>query len=243
MRLENVWLRYARRGQWALRGVDAAVEPGTAVVVAGRNGAGKSTLLQVAAGVLRPTRGAVRDRPVVVGWVPERFPAHQPLDLREYLTAMGRLRGLSRRAAEAAERGWSERLGLAPYRGVRLPALSKGTAQKVGLAQALLVPPGLLVLDEPWEGLDADARDLVPELVAEVRAAGGSVLVSDHRGETARLPGAARWTVAEGALAAAPAPATGWVVEVGVPGPDPAGAVAALRAAGHEVLRVRRAAG
>jgi energy-coupling factor transporter ATP-binding protein EcfA2 len=71
----------------------------------------------------------------------------------------------------------------------------------------LLVPPGLLVLDEPWEGLDAVARTLIPDIVAEVTAAGGSVLVSDHRGEITALPGAIHWTVEENAVhAAAPPP-------------------------------------
>jgi len=72
---DDVWFRYARRAGWALRAVDADVEPGRTVVVLGRNGAGKSTLLQLAAGVLRPVRGAVRNRPAIIGWVPERFPA------------------------------------------------------------------------------------------------------------------------------------------------------------------------
>ncbi|PWR11518.1 ABC transporter ATP-binding protein, partial [Micromonospora acroterricola] len=63
MRLENVWLRYHRRGPWVLRGVDVRIGPGEVAVVLGRNGVGKSTLLQVAAGVLRPGRGRVTDRP------------------------------------------------------------------------------------------------------------------------------------------------------------------------------------
>ncbi len=66
----------------------------------------------------------------------------------------------------------------------------------------MLRRPGLLILDEPWEGLDAAARDLVPALIDEVLAAGGSVLVSDHRGETASAAGAARWTVADGTVTA-----------------------------------------
>ncbi|MEE3918598.1 ATP-binding cassette domain-containing protein [Micromonospora sp. BRA006-A] len=74
MRLDGVWLRYHRHGPWVLRQVDVAAGPGEAAVVLGRNGAGKSTLLQLAAGVLRPSRGRVTDRPPVVGWVPERFP-------------------------------------------------------------------------------------------------------------------------------------------------------------------------
>ncbi|RLP93440.1 ATP-binding cassette domain-containing protein [Micromonospora sp. CV4] len=241
MRLENVWLRYHRRGPWVLRGVDVRIGPGEVAVVLGRNGVGKSTLLQVAAGVLRPARGRVIDRPGRVGWVPERFPADQPFTVARYLTGMARMAGLGRAAADEAVAGWTDRLGLAAFRAVRLPELSKGTAQKVGLAQAMLRPPGLLVLDEPWEGLDASTRELVPELIDEVLAAGGSVLVSDHRGETVRLPGARHWAVADGTVTEeTPLPdGTVAVIEVAVPAARVAGTVARLRAEGHQVLRVR----
>ncbi|MFC0031066.1 ATP-binding cassette domain-containing protein [Micromonospora chaiyaphumensis] len=241
MRLEGVWLRYHRRGPWVLRETDVAIGPGEAAVVLGRNGVGKSTLLQLAAGVLRPTRGRVVDRPATVGWVPERFPADQPFTVGAYLTAMARVSGLSVAEADRAVRRWVDRLGLARFHGVRLPQLSKGTAQKVGLAQALLRPPGLLVLDEPWEGLDAAARDLVPEVIGEVLADGGAVLVSDHRGETVRLPGARHWSVAEGTVTEA-APSGGAatvVVELSVPAAGVTAAVARLRADGHHVLRIR----
>ncbi|MFR9774635.1 ATP-binding cassette domain-containing protein [Micromonospora sp. MS34] len=241
MRLEGVWLRYHRRAPWVLRDTEVRIGPGEVAVVLGRNGVGKSTLLQLAAGVLRPTRGRVVDRPGVVGWVPERFPADQPFTVGAYLTAMGRVAGLSGPAAERAVRRWVERLCLTRFHGVRLPELSKGTAQKVGLAQALLRPPGLLVLDEPWEGLDAAARDLVPEVVDEVLADGGVVLVSDHRGETARLPGARYWTLADGTVSEEPpsGDAAVAVVELAVPAAGVAAAVARLRAEGHHVLRVR----
>ncbi|MET7876992.1 ABC transporter ATP-binding protein [Micromonospora profundi] len=241
MRLENVWLRYHRRGPWVLRGVDARIGPGEVAIVLGRNGAGKSTLLQVAAGVLRPGRGRVADRPSRVGWVPERFPADQPFTVARYLTGMARMAGLGRVAADEAVAAWTQRLGLGALQAVRLPELSKGTAQKVGLAQAMLRRPGLLVLDEPWEGLDAATRDLVPELVDEVLAGGGSVLVSDHRGETVRLPGARRLSVADGSLTEETPPADERiaVVEVAVPAARVADTVARLRADGHQILRVR----
>ena len=241
MRFDQVCFRYARRAGWTLRAVDGTVEPGQTVVVLGRNGAGKSTLLQLAAGVLRPTRGAVRHRPAVVGWVPERFPADQPFTAGQYLRRMAEVRGQTDvRVVE----GWVERLLLAEHADTRLSDLSKGTAQKVGLAQALLVPPGLLVLDEPWEGLDSVARTLIPQIVAEVTAAGGSVLVSDHRGEIADLPDAAHWTIADGTMrmasAAPPAgPADELVVEVAVRRGEADQAVLRLRAAGHRVLGVR----
>ncbi|MEV6601282.1 ATP-binding cassette domain-containing protein [Actinoplanes sp. NPDC051346] len=250
MRFEQLWFRYARRAEWTLREVGATVEPGSTVVVLGRNGAGKSTLLQLAAGVLRPVRGAVRDRPEVVGWVPERFPADQPFTTRQYLRGMAALRGL--RGDGEIDR-WIERLGLGKHRDTALNALSKGTAQKVGLAQALLAAPGLLVLDEPWEGLDAQARTLIPGIVAEVTAAGGAVLVSDHRGEIAGLPNPVHWTVADGTLIANPIPSDpetasraaeamgsgDVVVEVAVRRADADRTLARLRADGHRILGVR----
>jgi ABC-2 type transport system ATP-binding protein len=239
VRFDQIWFRYARRAAWTLRAVDATVEPGATVVVLGRNGAGKSTLLQLAAGVLRPVRGAVRDRPRIVGWVPERFPADQPFTAEQYLTRMAALRGL--RTTTQVEH-WIERLALGEHRHTRLADLSKGTAQKVGLAQALLVPPGLLVLDEPWEGLDSVARTLIPHIVAEVTGAGGAVLVSDHRGEIAGLPEAIRWTVADSAVhpdVTVRNDEDQVVVEVAVRRTDAAATVARLRADGHRVLRVR----
>ncbi len=235
MRFEQVWFRYARRAGWALRAVDLAVRAGETVVVLGCNGAGKSTLLQLAAGVLRPVRGAVHDRPAVVGWVPERFPAGQPFTAVQYLHRMAALRGTGR------VDHWIERLALTDHRHTRLADLSKGTAQKVGLAQALLVPPGLLVLDEPWEGLDSAARTLIPGIVAEVTGAGGAVLVSDHRGEIAGLPGATRWTVTDGTIHISPHDdrADEVIVEVAVRRADADDTVARLRADGHRILGVR----
>jgi ABC-2 type transport system ATP-binding protein len=240
VRFEQVWFRYARRAGWTLRELNATVEPGATVVVLGRNGAGKSTLLQLAAGVLRPGRGAVRDRPPVVGWVPERFPADQPFTAGEYLRRMASVR----HAAPSAVGQWIERLLLTEHAGTRLADLSKGTAQKVGLAQALLVPPGLLVLDEPWEGLDSVARTLIPEIVTEVTASGGSVLVSDHRGEITALPGAVHWTVDSGLLSIdsrppAPPVEDDVIVEVAVRRSEAGQAMVKLRAAGHRVVGVR----
>src|SRR5689334_6840192 len=92
--MDNVWFRYGRRGApWVLQAVDVSLSPGEVAVVLGPNGAGKSTLLQLAAGVLRATRGSIRERPAVVGWVPERFPADQPFTARAYLNHMAAIRG------------------------------------------------------------------------------------------------------------------------------------------------------
>ncbi len=196
MRLDEVGYRYGRRGAWVLRGVTVGIEQGEIVVVRGGNGAGKSTLLGLFAGVLRPVQGEVHGRPARIGWVPERFPTEQPFTVGGYLSTMAALRGGSPATVER----WISRLGLGSLRQEKLSALSKGTAQKVGLAQALLVPPDLLLLDEPWEGLDIDTRELVPDIIDRVLNDGGAVLVSDHSGDTGHLPGVTEWAVVDGAV-------------------------------------------
>ena len=111
-----------------------------------------------------------------------------------------------------------QRLHLGDLLAVPLPELSRGSAQKVGLAQALLVRPELLVLDEPWSGLDAEARSAVPGLVAEVLRDGGRVVVTDHQQQAAALSPHRRWHVAGGTVVEEPvAPAERTVVEVELP--------------------------
>jgi ABC-2 type transport system ATP-binding protein len=170
------------QGDPVLRGVDLRVEPGRVIGILGANGSGKSTLLRILAGISRQSAGTVTGRPSV-GYLPDRFPAAQRMSARAYLRHMARIHG------------WSE-LGdvdtlldrLALVGGVRTPLrqLSKGNAQKVGLAQAVLVRPDLLVLDEPWSGLDAEAHAVLGELVVETKARGASVVFTDHRPEVVR---------------------------------------------------------
>lgn len=204
MDLVGVNVRYGSRLPWVLQQVTLTLPNGALVEVTGRNGAGKSSLLLVLAGVLAPAAGVVLDRPRVVGWAPERFPAGQAMSTGTYLRAQAEFRGLAAEAERAVQRE-AERLGLGPLLLAPLAQLSKGSAQKVGLAQALLVPPGLLVLDEPWSGLDAVARDAVPDVVRQVAQAGGSVAVADHQQQVAAPSPDLRWHVEGGAVAARPA--------------------------------------
>jgi ABC-2 type transport system ATP-binding protein len=186
--------------------------------------------------VLRPGRGVVTGRPDVVGWVPERFPADQPFTARAYLTHMAAVRGADRDAIDE----WADRLDFAGFLDVRLSRLSKGSAQKVGLVQALLSPPGLLVLDEPWEGLDAATRKQVPAIVADVVGRGGQVLISDHLGEVSRLPAARRWHVRDGRVTEGERPvARRSIIELAVAAGHADHAVARLRADGFDVLGIR----
>ncbi|MFC6596259.1 ABC transporter ATP-binding protein [Kitasatospora paranensis] len=222
MRLTGVGRRYGRGGPWILRGVGLAVAPGEVVRIEGRNGSGKSTLLRIAAGVERPTEGAAA-LPARRAYVPERFPPALPFDVRGYLRSLGRVHGLD--AAEAARRAahWMERFGIADRTGTPLGRLSKGTCQKVAVAQALLAEADLLVLDEAWTGLDGAARAELDDAVAERAAAGGRVLFVDHDPE--RLAGqvTAGYAVHAGALRPGDPPGRpgGPTVRIEVEGPVP----------------------
>ncbi|MFI1097609.1 ATP-binding cassette domain-containing protein [Streptomyces sp. NPDC020917] len=181
LRLDGVGRRYGLRGPWVLRDVALAAEPGAVVRVEGPNGSGKSTLLRIVAGVDRPTAGRVTGRPAGgTAYVPERFPPALPFPVLRYLTHMGAVRGLSAPEARTRALGWLERFGITGYAGTPLDELSKGTCQKVAVAQALLADPLLLVLDEAWTGLDTRARAVLDGAVRDRAAAGATVFFVDH---------------------------------------------------------------
>ncbi|MBP8537922.1 ATP-binding cassette domain-containing protein, partial [Streptomyces sp. MK37H] len=188
MRLRGVGRRYGLGGPWVLRGVDLEVPPGSLTRIQGRNGSGKSTLLRLLAGIDAPSAGRITGRPATA-YVPERFPAELPFSALGYLTHLGRIHGLSRAAAARGAAEWLERFGADGYAGTPLAELSKGTSQKIAVAQALLAAPGLLVLDEAWTGLDQAARGVLDTAVAERVADGGAVVFVDH--DPRRLAGAA----------------------------------------------------
>ena len=184
--------RYGPRGPWVVRGVSADVSPGTLIRLEGRNGSGKSTLLRVAAGVSVPSKGKVTGRPRT-GYVPERFPGALPFTGREYLLHLARVHGLRGRTAARRADEWLERLDAAAYAGQPLRGLSKGTCQKIAIAQALLPRPGLLVLDEAWTGLDEAARSVLDAAALERVADGGTVMFTDHARERLRDRAGQRW--------------------------------------------------
>ena len=178
-RLTGVTKRCARGGPWIVRGVDLDLPPGSRTVIVGDNGSGKSTLLRIAAGLTRPTSGSVT-RASKISFVPERLAGRSSFTAWEYLSHMGRIRGLNRAAIESRGRDLFERLGLLPDPYVSIDSLSKGNKQKVVIAQAFLVPVGLVVLDEPQSGLDAQARRTLDDLIESERMRGAAVLMTSH---------------------------------------------------------------
>lgn len=238
MRLESVAFRYRRTDPWVFRDVTVSLAAGSVTEVTGHNGAGKSTLLRVIAGLRRPRVGVVKERPGRVGYAPERFPVDQPFSVRAYLGHMAAMR----RAPGDAVGAWAERLGFDHLLDVRLPELSKGSAQKVGLAQALMADPQLLILDEPFAGLDAATRDALPELISGLAAGGTTVVVSDHQRCIEALPGIDRLRVADASVTRLASDGTAeWtVLEVEVPGDEADTLETKLRADGYRVRRPGR---
>jgi ABC-type multidrug transport system ATPase subunit len=199
--------RYGRGGRWVLDGVELAAGAGTVTAVAGGNGSGKSTLLRILAGAASPTRGRVIRPERSVGYVPERLPAQLRFTAGQYLAHLGRLRGLDRRTIDARSRELLGRLALHPGPDVPIGELSKGNSQKVALAQAFLAPARLLVLDEPYAGLDGAAAAELADLVDAARREGATVLFSTHDPARAGAADAAYRLTAGRLAAGVPVPA------------------------------------
>jgi ABC-2 type transport system ATP-binding protein len=171
----------------ALAGVDLDVEPGELVGLLGPNGAGKSTLTKIACGLVRPSGGTAQVCGATAGSSPARaalgylaelfrFPGWASAD--EVLVLHQRLAGSAGGPGERAE--LLELVGLDDARDVRVAAMSKGMQQRLGIAQALVGTPRLLLLDEPTSALDPVGRRIVRTLLEELRGRGIAVLLNSH---------------------------------------------------------------
>jgi ABC-2 type transport system ATP-binding protein len=173
----------------ALDGASFTARPGRIVGFLGPNGAGKTTTMRCIFGLAVPDRGEVRwkGRPVDrdmrlrFGYMPEQRGLYPRMRVGEQLSYFGQQHGLSGKAANAAAAQWLERMGLGDRAKSKLEELSHGNQQRVQLATALVHDPELLVLDEPFSGLDPIGIATMTNVVREQAAAGSCVVFSSHQ--------------------------------------------------------------
>jgi ABC-2 type transport system ATP-binding protein len=154
----------------------------------GANGAGKTTTLRMALDILRPTSGSIEvlGRPPgrrgggEIGFLPEERGLYRQMTALETVIYFGRLKGMDASAARRSAEPLIERFGLADFARRKVEQLSKGMAQKVQLAAALVTAPRLLILDEPFAGLDPVNQSMLEDVVLELAAAGSTVVFSTH---------------------------------------------------------------
>ena len=186
--VDHVSRRYGSR--LALRDVSFTAQPHEIIALMGRNGAGKSTLMNVLTGYLAMTEGRaligghdVQKEPLaarkLVGYLPEQPPLYPDLTVTEYLRYCAQLKGLPNRGLKEEITRVIERTALQEYAGRLSSRLSKGYRQRLGMAQALLGKPALLILDEPSSGLDPLQMVQMRELVVSA-AEDSTVLLSSH---------------------------------------------------------------
>ncbi|GAB7181530.1 ABC-type uncharacterized transport system ATPase component [Kitasatospora sp. Ki12] len=219
----------------ALDRLDFTVHPGQIFGFVGGNGAGKTTALRIAAGVLAADQGAVYwgDSPVGrpeaarFGYMPEERGLYPKMTVAKQLLYLGRLHGQSTAQARSAMTRWTRRLGIDAHHDKPIDTLSLGNQQRVQLAAALIHDPDVLILDEPFSGLDPSAVDDMSEVLREKAAQGVPVLFSSHQLDLVeRLCDrvgviAAGRLAAEGSLDELRAPRTGHSLYLEVEGAPP----------------------
>jgi len=210
-RIERIEVRGVTRlfgATAALRGVSCTFEAGTIAFLEGPNGAGKSTLLSVIGTMLQPTSGSVAypplgsDREIVrsqLGWVAHASHCYRELTARQNIELAARLYGVD------AGTSWDRvgpRVGAQAFAERNVGTLSRGQQQRVALARALVHRPSVLLLDEPWSGLDAASSAQLERVLREEKAAGTLVVVVSHGSEHAERLADVRVRLENGRIAA-----------------------------------------
>ena len=219
----------ARGGVVALKGLDLVVPRGQTFGLLGPNGAGKTTLVKLLLGIAFPTsgKGSLLGRPIgdvptrrLVGYLPEnhRYPAH--LTGEQVLHHFGRLSGLRQPERSRRVDALLKRVRMDEWRSVRVHKYSKGMMQRLGMAQAILNEPDLLILDEPTDGVDPIGRREIRDLLLEQKARGATIFLNSHLlSEVERLCDRVAilnegTLLREGSVADLTRPQSAWLVEV-----------------------------
>ncbi|MEO8031953.1 MAG: ATP-binding cassette domain-containing protein [Gemmatimonadota bacterium] len=192
VRLEHVTKRFA--GHTAVNDLNLEVYPGGIFGLLGPNGAGKSTSIRMMMNILTPDEGTItlfgvpgtgRELAHRVGYLPEERGLYKKMKVLDHLIFFGEIRNLSRADARKRATAWLERLGLNDWTMRKVEDLSKGMQQKVQFIGALIHEPELVILDEPFSGLDPVNAQVMKDVVVEIARSGRTVLFSTHQMEQA----------------------------------------------------------
>ena len=191
VRLEGVTKRFSEFT--AVNDLGLTVRPGRIFGLLGPNGAGKTTTIRMIVGITRPDEGTLElfGRPFApelqgrIGYLPEERGLYKRMRVGDQLRFFAELKGFTGRAADAALDRWFEKVKLSEWRHRKASELSKGMQQKVQFIAAVLHDPDLLILDEPFSGLDPVNVELLKDLVLELKEAGKTIIFSTHQMEVA----------------------------------------------------------
>jgi ABC-2 type transport system ATP-binding protein len=187
VRLEGVTKRFS--GHTAVDGLSMEVPRGGIFGLLGPNGAGKSTTIRMIMNIITPDEGritlfgkeaATRDLSARIGYLPEERGLYKKMRVGDHLTFLGETKGIRRRTARQKAGVWLERLGIADWTMKKVEELSKGMQQKVQFIGALLHDPDLLLLDEPFSGLDPVNSQVMKDVVVDLARNGRTFLFSTH---------------------------------------------------------------
>jgi ABC-2 type transport system ATP-binding protein len=173
----------------AVEGLSLTIEPGTMFGLLGPNGSGKSSSIRMMIGITRPDSGTVRlfgqpftrDALHRIGYLPEERGLYKKMKVLDQLVFLGQLHGLDAATATQRARQWCERLQIADAIDKRTEELSKGMQQKIQFIAALLHNPDLIIMDEPFSGLDPVNASLLMDTLLDLRKQGKAILFSTHR--------------------------------------------------------------
>jgi len=188
MKLEVKDLKKSFGENEVLHGVSFSVESGRALGLLGRNGAGKTTTIRILMNVFKANSGTIwmdgkpfDTKDYQIGYLPEERGLYPKKTVAEQLIYLAVLRGMSAKEAKVQMKKWLERMGVSEYENRKLETLSKGNQQKVQLAQTLLTSPDLVILDEPFSGLDPVNAQILKDVIKEQIQEGKLVVFSSHQ--------------------------------------------------------------
>lgn len=171
-----------------LHGISFEVQSGRALGLLGRNGAGKTTTIRILMDVFRANSGEVlldgekfNQRKHLIGYLPEERGLYPKKKVIEQMVYLGRIRGISKSESVANSKKWLKRLGVLEYENAKLETLSKGNQQKVQLASTLVCDPDIVILDEPFSGLDPVNSRILQDVVMELIGQNKIVIFSSHQ--------------------------------------------------------------